>query len=55
MTAPIRVLIVDDDDDLRQNLIRRYQRLGMTVAMRPMPKSSCRDRRSGHGTQHCSI
>ena len=27
----IRLLIVDDDDGLRQNLVRRYMHLGMTV------------------------
>jgi DNA-binding NtrC family response regulator len=29
---PIRLLIVDDDDQLRQTLVRRFQRQGMTVA-----------------------
>jgi DNA-binding NtrC family response regulator len=31
-TAPIRLLIVDDDDQLRQTLARRFQRQGMEVA-----------------------
>jgi DNA-binding NtrC family response regulator len=29
--SPIRLLIVDDDDQLRETLVRRFQRLGMTV------------------------
>lgn len=29
--SPIQLLIVDDDDQLRQALARRFQRLGMTV------------------------
>jgi DNA-binding NtrC family response regulator len=31
-TSPIRLLIVDDDDQLRQTLVRRFQKLGMDVA-----------------------
>jgi DNA-binding NtrC family response regulator len=31
MTSPLRLLIVDDDDQLRQALVRGFQRLGMTV------------------------
>jgi DNA-binding NtrC family response regulator len=30
-TAPIRLLVVDDDEDLRENLERRFQRQGMQV------------------------
>jgi DNA-binding NtrC family response regulator len=30
--SPIRLLIVDDDDQLRQTLVRRFQRQGMEVA-----------------------
>jgi DNA-binding NtrC family response regulator len=30
--APIRLLIVDDDDQLRQTLVRRFQRQGMVVS-----------------------
>jgi ActR/RegA family two-component response regulator len=30
-TPPIRLLIVDDDDQLRQTLARRFQRQGMEV------------------------
>jgi DNA-binding NtrC family response regulator len=29
--TPIRLLIVDDDEQMRQTLVRRFQRLGMTV------------------------
>jgi DNA-binding NtrC family response regulator len=29
---PIRLLVVDDDDQLRQTLVRRFQKLGMDVA-----------------------
>src|SRR6516165_8217861 len=29
--SPIRLLIVDDDDQLRDTLVRRFQRVGMTV------------------------
>ena len=32
MTPSIRLLIVDDDELLRQNLVRRYRHLGMTVS-----------------------
>jgi DNA-binding NtrC family response regulator len=32
MSDAIRLLIIDDDDALRQNLVRRYRHLGMTVA-----------------------
>ena len=32
---PIRVLIVDDDEALRQNLVRRYRHLGMEVSDAP--------------------
>jgi DNA-binding NtrC family response regulator len=35
MTAAIRLLIVDDDDALRLNLIRRYRHLGMDVSDAP--------------------
>jgi len=35
MTAPIRLLIVDDDEALRQNLVRRYRHLGMEVSDAP--------------------
>jgi DNA-binding NtrC family response regulator len=31
MTQNIRLLIVDDDEMLRQNLVRRYRHLGMTI------------------------
>lgn len=31
MPTPIRLLIVDDDDPLRETLVRRFQRQGMTV------------------------
>jgi len=31
-TPPVRLLIVDDDEALRQTLARRFQRLGMAVA-----------------------
>ena len=29
--SPLRLLIVDDDDQLRQALVRRFQRLGLAV------------------------
>mgnify|MGYP001169934455 CR=1 FL=1 len=39
MTAPVRLLIVDDDDGLRANLARRYRHLGMTVTEAPSAES----------------
>jgi DNA-binding NtrC family response regulator len=46
MTQSIRLLIVDDDDSLRQNLARRYEHQGMTVTDAPSAEAILA-RRSG--------
>jgi DNA-binding NtrC family response regulator len=47
MTQELRLLIVDDDDALRQNLVRRYRHLGMTVSDAPSGEELLARRGSG--------